>query len=393
MAIVLFDNQQRNLLYPLSATKAVAALRFGILTQQERWGMRSNQQVFIHTEKYLQPLYATIPDGEHIWIDACVLADKNISEKILSLSVNYALADEYGLVACKLSIKLGEFDANEILSSCKEVKDVGEVRRLQYPWQIFQWNDAIIVQDFEWVTKGRVSQSISHTNQVIQGHPIFIEEGASVTYSMLNSNVAPIYIGKNATVMEGTFIRGPFALGEGSVIKMGAKIYGATTIGPYSVAGGEIKNAVIQGYSNKAHDGYLGDSVIGEWCNMGAGTTNSNVKNTASDVKVYSKYEEKVVSAGQKCGVIMGDYSRTAINSSINTGSIIGVCSNVFGAGLLPKVIDDFSWGVADEKYELDKALKDIDNWKKLKHKSLSDAESFMLKHIFEAEMMRIGKI
>jgi UDP-N-acetylglucosamine diphosphorylase/glucosamine-1-phosphate N-acetyltransferase len=183
--------------------------------------------------------------------------------------------------------------------------------------------------------------------------------------------------------MEGAMIRGPFALCEGAVIKMGAKIYGATTIGPYSVAGGEIKNSIIFGYSNKAHDGYLGDSVIGEWCNLGAGTCNSNLKNSARDVKMWDENSQSYINAGLRCGLFMGDYSRSAINSSFNTGTIVGVCANVFGEGLLPRYIPDFSWGCKDEKYVLNKAFRDIDNWKKLKGQSITEKEKQILKHIF----------
>jgi NDP-sugar pyrophosphorylase family protein len=184
--------------------------------------------------------------------------------------------------------------------------------------------------------------------------------------------------------MEGCMIRGSFAMGDNSLLKMGTKIYGATTLGPNCIGGGEIKNIVMQGNSNKAHDGYLGDSVIGEWCNFGAGSSNSNVKNTGGDVHLWNYQEDDFINAGQKCGLIMGDYSRAAINSCINTGSVIGMCCNVFGAGLLPKVIGHFSWGIND-KYVFDKAINDIENWKKMKHQQLDKEQIEVLKHIFEA--------
>jgi UDP-N-acetylglucosamine diphosphorylase/glucosamine-1-phosphate N-acetyltransferase len=239
--------------------------------------------------------------------------------------------------------------------------------------------------DFALTTKGRVSNNTNATMQVYDDAKIFIETGADISYSILNASTGPIYIGKNSTIMEGCTIRGPFSLGEGAVLKMGAKIYGATTIGPYSMGGGEIKNSIITGFSNKAHDGYLGDSVIGEWCNMGAGTSNSNLKNTGGTVNLYNYASDDYLPAGNKCGVIMGDYSRTAINSSINTGSVIGVSSNVFGAGLLPKYIPDFTWGaLADNKYQFEKAIKDAANWKKMKNKTVSEQETKVLKHIFD---------
>jgi len=202
---------------------------------------------------------------------------------------------------------------------------------------------------------------------------------------MLNALTGPIYIGKNAHIMEGCLIRGPFVLGDGAILKMGTRIYGATTIGPGCIVGGEIKNSVMMGYSNKAHDGYIGDSVIGEWCNMGAGTSNSNVKNSGGDVKVWNYATNDYMSTGQKCGLVMGDYSRTAINTAINTGTVIGVCCNVFGEGLTPKVIPDFTWGTKGlTTYEFDKALKDIGNWTSMKNKEVGTEQKTVLRHIFD---------
>jgi UDP-N-acetylglucosamine diphosphorylase/glucosamine-1-phosphate N-acetyltransferase len=258
-----------------------------------------------------------------------------------------------------------------------------EIKAVRFPWEIFRLNDWAIRQDFELLTKKRRSQQVSKTNTVIRPSNIFIAKGARVEHSILNASAGPIYIGKNAEVMEGCIIRGPFALCEGACLKMGSKVYPATTVGPYSVVGGEIKNSVIFGYSNKAHDGYLGDSVIGEWCNLGAGTTNSNLKNTAGEIKVWTSQGEK--SVGIKCGVMMGDYSRTAVNTAINTGTVISVCCNVFGSGLTPKYIPGFSWGSEGVKrYELEKAFKDIQNWKQLKRQSLTDNEKSILTYIFE---------
>jgi UDP-N-acetylglucosamine diphosphorylase/glucosamine-1-phosphate N-acetyltransferase len=375
MPIILFDNEKRNQLYPLTATRAVADLRFGIVTIKERWEIVTKQIVFVRTEKYLQPLYAGLPDGENIWIDASVIADEKLIEAILQLQSGEALIDAGGLIATKAT-NTDAFD--------KTIR-VDIVKRITYPWNLFQWNDEMLRKDFELITKGRTSHLISSTNHIYAANNIFIEEGASVEFATLNSKSGPIYIGKNAEVWETSVIRGPFAIKENAVIKAGAKMYGATTIGPWCAAGGEIKNAVIMGYSNKAHDGYLGDAVIGHWCNFGAGSSNSNVKNTGGDVYMQDYITQQKVNAGIKCGVIMGDYSRVAINSSVNTGSVIGVSANVFGAGLLPKIIDDFSWGTSEE-YEFDKAVRDIDNWKRMKHQQVSDMEVEVLKHIFAAK-------
>ncbi|MDE3235539.1 MAG: glucose-1-phosphate thymidylyltransferase [Bacteroidota bacterium] len=385
MAIILFDNCLRHQLYPLTATRAVADIRLGILTAKEWWQHRTQQQVYVITEDYLMPLYENLPKGEHVLVDASLFPFDDMLERILELQTGTAIVDEKGIVAGKLNVYVS-LQMNDIQTNLfsKIISSTETFQRLEYPWQIFQWNDEVIRSDFKLITAGRTSMPISATNHTVQAADIFIEEGAKVEFAFLNASAGPIYIGKNAEVWEGACIRGPFALGENSVVKMGAKIYGATTIGPWCAAGGEIKNVVMTGYSNKAHDGYLGDSVIGEWCNLGAGTSNSNVKNTGGPVKMWNAFTQHMEIAGNKAGVIMGDYSRTAINSSINTGSIIGVCANVFANGLLPKVIDSCTWGIT-ETYDFQKALEDIANWKRMKHCEISDEEVQMLQHIFAA--------
>ena len=256
---------------------------------------------------------------------------------------------------------------------------------LTRPWHIFQLNAEALVDDFTLLTSGRLSQPIPSSVQAIAPDNIFIEEGAVLQHCILNASTGPIYIGANEEIMEGSLIRGPFALCEGATVKLGTKIYGATTIGPYSIVGGEIKNSVIFGYSNKGHDGYLGDSVIGEWCNLGAGTSNSNLKNNAAEVKAWDQSSGQYISAGNKCGLLMGDYSRSAINTSFNTGTVVGVCCNVFGEGLTPKYIPSFSWGYENNPgYQLEKALRDIDSWKRFKGQTVTEAEIKKLKYIYE---------
>ena len=382
MSIVLFDNRNRKSFFPLTATRAIASLRMGILTIKERWEKTTGEEVFVHTEDYLKPLYDKIPDGEHLWVDSAVIISDELLSAIKELKANEAIMDNQGLIAGKSNQPSESFNVFNTLNWFESIKGV-EVKRLEYPHQIFQWNNQFIKNDYQLITANRVSEPISVTNTLINPADIFVEEGVTMEYCTLNATAGPIYIGKNATLMEGCFIRGPFVLGNNSLLKMGTKIYGATTFGPNCVGGGEIKNVVMQGNSNKAHDGYLGDSVIGEWCNFGAGSSNSNVKNTGGKVHLWNEGLNDFVDAGQKCGVIMGDYSRAAINSSINTGSAIGVCCNVFGEGLLPKVIKDFSWGLK-EKYIFDKVLSDINNWKKMKHQTLNVEEIQVLQQIFE---------
>lgn len=257
-------------------------------------------------------------------------------------------------------------------------------RLLESAIQIFEYNDWAIRADFELITTGRATAKLSPSVTAINHGNIFIEEGAVLEHCTLNAAEGPVYIGKNSLVMEGALIRGPFALCEAATVKMGAKIYGATTIGPYCVAGGEIKNSVLLGYCNKAHDGYLGDSVIGEWCNLGAGTSNSNIKNTAGPIKIWNNAVMDFDTAGIKCGLLMGDYSRCAINTSFNTGTVTGICCNIFGQTIYPKYIPDFSWGT--ERYILQKALQDIDNWKKLKGHAISEMEIQLLTEIYSSK-------
>lgn len=384
MNIILFDTQTRATLFPLTLTRAVADIRMGILTIKERWEKSTGAKVFVFTDTYLQPLYEQIPAGNYIFIDACVIPDTELIAGITSLPEGEGIKDENGLIAGRAFIQsLPSF--NQLSLLLQSISLIPAVKRLTSPNQIFLWNEEMIHSDFKLVTKDRMSLYYHDSVNVTNPSQIFIEDGADINFSNLNASRGPIYIGKNTTVMEGCFIRGPFAMCEGAVLKMGAKIYGATTIGPYCTAGGEIKNSVMTGYSNKAHDGYLGDSVIGEWCNLGAGTSNSNLKNTGGEIHSWNHYEKSYVSAGKKCGVLMGDYSRTAINTAINTGTVIGISSNVFGEGLTPKLIQNFSWGLKEQKrYEFEKAVKDIANWKKMKNKTISDYETQVLKHIFD---------
>jgi UDP-N-acetylglucosamine diphosphorylase / glucose-1-phosphate thymidylyltransferase / UDP-N-acetylgalactosamine diphosphorylase / glucosamine-1-phosphate N-acetyltransferase / galactosamine-1-phosphate N-acetyltransferase len=385
MDLILFDTHSRKRFFPLTLTKAFASIRAGILTVQESWQMHTGKKVFVYTDDYLKDLYEPIPPGEYLLIDATIAPSPEVYEKIMSLEPGQALGDKDGLVAGRIELRQVPSFQDHFTSLFENVQPIEDVQRMSNSSELFQWNENIIKGHFTLITKRRYTQPIPETVQVSKPANIFIEEGAHLSHAILNADNGPIYIGKNAVVMEGCLIRGPFAMCEGAVLKMGSKVYGATTIGPYCVAGGEIKNSVLMGYTNKAHDGYLGDSVIGEWCNLGAGTSNSNVKNNASEVKVWNYDSQEYVAAGMKCGLIMGDYSRTAINTAINTGTVIGVCCNVFGEGLTPKFIPDFTWGTkGSSSYEFEKAIKDISNWKRMKNGDLDEVQVNVLKHIFE---------
>jgi UDP-N-acetylglucosamine diphosphorylase / glucose-1-phosphate thymidylyltransferase / UDP-N-acetylgalactosamine diphosphorylase / glucosamine-1-phosphate N-acetyltransferase / galactosamine-1-phosphate N-acetyltransferase len=303
-------------------------------------------------------------------------------EKLLANDAQFIDSDSPGAIRIPANIIPTHENYKAIIEACLNGEDLSENKNivsLKFPWHLFQCNDQAIREDYLLLTRNRNSSAIDITNTYINKSGIFIEEGANVQFSHLNASVGPIYIGRNATVMEGCLIRGPFALCDNATLKMGTKVYGATTIGPHCVAGGEIKNSILMGYSNKAHDGYLGDSVIGEWCNLGAGTSNSNVKNTAATVSFT--LNDQVFNTGDiKGGLIMGDYSRSAINTSFYTGTVVGICCNIFGQSFPGKYVPDFSWG--NEHYALEKAFRDIENWKKLKGLVLTDKEKERLSKI-----------
>ena len=390
MIIILFDNEARQTLYPFTETKAVADIRCGIFTAKERWELISGLPVYIHAPVYLSGLYenfssAVVLENDFLFIDASVKDEAALRTQILSLETGAALYDDVGLIAGRTISIISDFSINSTESFFENISVTDTVKRLQFPWQIFQWNDEQLRRDFLLLFSRKQTQLVPGTNQIIQPESIIIDEGASVEHCIINASAGPVYIGKNVTVMEGSLLRGPIGICENAVIKMGTKIYGATTIGPFCTVGGEIKNSVLQSFSNKAHDGYLGDAVIGSWCNLGAGTSNSNVKNSAADVLVDNNNSSGKINTGKKCGVLMGDYSRTSINTSINTGSVIGVCCNIFDTGLTPGFIKNFSWGFSENNiYNIDKAIEHINNWQALKEHKLSGTEISVLRYIFE---------
>jgi UDP-N-acetylglucosamine diphosphorylase / glucose-1-phosphate thymidylyltransferase / UDP-N-acetylgalactosamine diphosphorylase / glucosamine-1-phosphate N-acetyltransferase / galactosamine-1-phosphate N-acetyltransferase len=386
MDIVLFDTPARNFLYPFTLTRPVADIRIGVFTIRQFWEQHFNAKTFTVTENYLQEKFPSATAQEVLLINAALVPTEEFFTELVNLGNSEVLMQDEIVLAGKTTLfkqwEMKDINASNFLT-VKKLKQPLDF--LTYPWQLFQWNDNALRSGFAIITKGKTSAAISSTNKYINPENIFIEEGARVQCSILNGSTGPIYIGKNCEVMEGCSIRGPFAMLDGSVLKMGAKVYGATTLGPGCMAGGEIKNSILFAYSNKAHDGYLGDSVIGEWCNLGAGTSNSNLKNNAGEVKVWTKAQADYLPVGLKCGLIMGDYSRSAINTSFNTGTVTGICCNIFGEGLMPKYIPDFCWGHKGEKgYDLNKALRDINNWKQLKNELITEPEKNILKHIFE---------
>ncbi|MEY4149693.1 MAG: hypothetical protein RL555_297 [Bacteroidota bacterium] len=380
---------QPSQLYPFSLTRQLQDIRVGIFTIREKWErylkLPSRDKAIDSYKDHPQSVQLSqIKKGEAwILLHANILPTVTLASAIKKLQPGDCLLDEQGgpIAYC---ITEKQVDSKHQIKIDRPLRYKNQVAKIQFPWDLTQLNAKEIESDFILVTKGRKSAAISKTNRVWGTKKIFIEKGAVVEGAFINAIQGPVYIGVKATIMEGSMLRGPLAIGEGAFIKMGAKIYGATTIGPNSVVGGEIKNSIFFGNSNKAHDGYLGDAVIGEWCNLGAGTSNSNIKNNAGPIRITTPSGE--INVGLKCGVMMGDYVRTSINSSINSGAIIGPCSVLLEAGLSPRVIPPFSWGQDGiTKYKWPKVIEDIKRWKALKHCAVSEWEEKMLETIYSS--------
>lgn len=354
--IILFDTDARNHLMPLTATRPMGELRLGILTLREKWERQLRATASYITQEYLQDKYPIRIEGENLIISSGYLPHEALCRRIESLDMNEALLNDGELIAARL-----DEDQFEHLIEDEEVRELKGVELspniplvpLDRLWQLTRLNAEAITSDFALLTKGRNSQPISPTNRVLGAEAlVFIEEGASVECCILNATDGPIYIGAGAQVMEGSMLRGPVSIGNQAIVKMGARIYGPTTIGPGCRVGGEIARSILQANSNKAHDGYLGDSVLGEWCNLGADTNTSNLKNNYGDIKLWDYVDERFMPTGQQfCGLFMGDHAKCGINTMFNTGTVVGSFANVFGAGYPRNFIPDFAWGGAEGGY------------------------------------------
>ena len=344
MNYILFDGPVRNALLPFTFTRPVADIRIGILTIREKWEKYLGYTTTTVTEDYLSDKYPMVEMEENVLINAAYLPNEVLAEMVMALEENQAIfsGDEVVAFYSKENQEEVDFDTYEIIEYDEEGLKVEHV------WDIFKKNDAALREDFELLTDGRTSQPIPSSVNTLNPENIFIEEGAKLEFVTLNASTGPIYIGKNTEIMEGSIIRGPFALCEGAVVKMAAKVYGATTVGPECRIGGEVSNSVLFGYSNKGHDGFLGNSVLGEWCNLGADTNNSNLKNNYEEVKLWDYEKGSFVKTGlQFCGLMMGDHSKSGINTMFNTGTVVGVCANIFGSGFPRNFVPSFSWGGA----------------------------------------------
>lgn len=386
MNFILFDDQSRNNLLPLTFIRPVADIRVGILTIREKWETMLKNTTSTLTESYLSTKYPIVKNEVNILVNGSILPDTRLISEIKKLKPNEALVNEDSVIA--LHIKSTDLDENMEMDieGIEEIETDIPILRISEAWDIFSKNGEALALDFKLLTKGRKSQEISPSNKITGKENIFIEKGAKVEHSILNATDGPIYIGKNAEIMEGCLIRGPFALCEGATLKMGAKIYGSTTIGPFSKVGGEVNSSVIFGYSNKAHDGFLGHSVIGEWCNIGADTNTSNLKNLYDNVRLWSYTHKSFVDTGLLfCGLIMGDHSKCAINTMFNTGTVIGVNANVFGSGFQRNFIPSFSWGGTSgfKTYDIRKALSVAEAVYKRRNKEFDNIEKEILVSVF----------
>lgn len=385
MNLIFFDDVTRINLLPLTYTRPCADLRCGILTFREKWekhlGFSSSSSL---TEAYLQAKFPIKIDTDNLGINGCLFPDASLKEAVLNLEIGQGLTANGKLLAWRLSddaLKEGALD------SIDAVEYEGETRLIAAPWDIFSMNDRAIEEDFDLITAGRTSQPLSSTNTLL-GDRIFAEEGAVAECSILNSKTGAIYLGKDSEVMEGSVVRGALALCEHAALKLSTKIYGATTIGPHSKVGGEVNNSVLIGYSNKGHDGFLGNSVLGEWCNLGADTNNSNLKNNYAEVKLWSYAKNGFARTGlQFCGLIMGDHSKSGINTMFNTGTVVGVSANIFGSGFPRNFVPSFSWGGAQgfETFALNKADEVAEKMMSRRGIEYDEKEKAIMKHLFEA--------
>ena len=389
MNIILFDDEYRDDLRPLVYTRPVGDLTIGADTIADKWGAMLNGQVSFITQEYLSEKFETIIESDNYLINGSVVPDIQLCQLIKDLEINEALLQGEDLIAARM----GESQFEKLLSDADidplngmNIADQPIVR-IRHPWDLIKHNSAVIKADYTRLTKNREGQTIPAGTHVIGDvKDVFIEEGAEVLASCLNTTDGPIYIAKDTLVMEGALIRGPFVIGEHSLVKMGAKIYGGTSIGKYCKAGGEIGKSLIGNFSNKGHEGYLGNSVIGDWCNLGADTNTSNLKNNYDEVKLWNYSKSGFVKTGELfLGMIMGDHSKCGINTMFNTGTVVGVSANIFGTGYQPNFIASYSWGGKGnlKTYQINKAFETAVAAMKRKNIELSDVDREILLQVF----------
>ncbi|MBU2650625.1 MAG: GlmU family protein [Bacteroidetes bacterium] len=389
MNYIIFDNFRRNYLLPLTFVRPVCDIRVGILTIREKWERYLGSPTSTLTEPYLSEKFPMKKEAVNILINGSVIPNAGLAAQVAALKPRQALVSQSIIIAMHVSEEDLLEDLDKVDSSASPVEELeaaGSFLKLNHLWDIFSLNGAAMEEDYRLLTEGRKSAPIPKSNR-INGSDIFIEEGAKVEMAYLNASSGPIYIGRDAEIMEGAMIRGPFALLDHAVIKMGAKIYGASTFGPYCKVGGEVNNSVFLGYSNKAHDGFIGNSVIGEWCNIGADTNNSNLKNNYDEVRLWSYPDQTFIPTSlQFCGLILGDHSKCAINTMFNTGTVVGVSANIFGPGFQRNFIPSFVWGgtMGFSTFKFERAMEVAERVYQRRDIVLDDIERRILKHVYE---------
>lgn len=382
MNYILFDGPRRNDLLPFTFTRPVAEIRVGIITIREKWEILLESKTSTETEDYLSVKWPLNLDKHNIFIDSSFVPTRRLVDEINSLKPGEKLDYHEKTIAY-----YQEGEEKVKITNLRSRETDAQPLQIANTWDIFSKNSEAIQLDFELLTKARASQPVHHSNYVKAGENVFIEEGAEVENCSLNATGGAIYIGRNAVVMEGSLLRGPIAICENAVVKLGAKIYGATTIGPYCKAGGEINNSVLYKNSNKGHDGYLGNSVLGEWCNLGADTNNSNLKNNYAEVRIWNYNTENFARTGlQFCGLMMGDHSKCGINTMFNTGTVVGVSANIFGSGFPRNFIPSFSWGgsAGTSTYKMEKACETAELVMKRRGVELTEDDRKILQNVFD---------
>ncbi|HOY07100.1 MAG TPA: putative sugar nucleotidyl transferase [Saprospiraceae bacterium] len=390
--IILFDSDARSHLQPLTSTRPMGELRLGILTLREKWERRLRGSVSYITQEYLQEKYPISIEDENLVINSGIIPTEMLCRRIDEINMGEALLYEGELVAARLNESqfealIEDEEVRELMG--KELESNIPIVPIERLWEMTRLNAAAILDDYQLITSGRKSQPVSPTNRIIgPTQNVFVEEGVQMECCILNAHDGPIYIGKDAVIMEGCMFRGPISIGADAIVKMGAKIYGPVSIGSGCRVGGEIVRSILYPNANKAHDGYLGDSVIGEWCNIGAATNNSNLKNNYSEVKLWDYDTQKFEKTGENfVGMIMGDHAKCGINTMFNTGTVVGVFANVFGAGYQRNFIPDFSWGGPDKGYRTYKfaeACETAEIVMARRNQPFTDFDKAILYHVYD---------
>lgn len=388
MHIILFDDSTRYSLLPFTHTRPIADIRCGIMTMRERWEHFTKQPTGTLTAPYLQEVFPLNGGNDNLFINGSIFATDDIYATIQQLEPMQQLVHDGTIIAARVSDAEIQFLPKlHIPVTLKEVNYEGQIHRLQNIWDIFSLNEQAIVADFAMLTAGKASHPVPEGVTVRHKENLFIEEGAVINAGCIINAEGPVYIGKEAEILEGVMIRGPLALCEHAVVKMGAKLYKGTSIGPGCKVGGEISNVVFFANSNKAHDGYLGNSVIGEWCNLGADTNCSNLKNNYDTIKIWDEHNFKSIQTGLTfCGLMMGDHSKCGINTMFNTGTVVGVSANIYGGSFPEKFIPSFTWGGSEglTSYRLERALETANRMMQRRGRNLSAAEIKMYTDIYE---------